>query len=149
MDTEHTNWLTHPVVWAAGLAGAMVSLAHAPAMTLRLRAGTLLVGLLTAGFVTPALADQLKLSVNSVAALAFVLGIAGMFLTAVVFNLATKFKENPDLALRWFLAVRSGQVPGVTQVALPPAVEVKPPEKPPERVQTAPSDPPAGGVGNR
>lgn len=148
MDAEHTNWLTHPAVWAAGLAGAMVSLAHAPAMTLRQRAGTLLVGLLTAGFVTPALAEWLKLGLNAVAALAFVLGIAGMVLTAVVFNLAIKFKENPDLALRWFIAVRTGQIPGVVQVPLP--LEVKPPEKPPERVPTAPNDPPAGGgIGNR
>lgn len=95
----------HPVVWASGLAGAMVSLVHAKGLTVWQKVGTLVVGTVTAGFLTPAIADGLKLSLNLAAATGFLLGIAGMMLTAIVVNAATKARDDPTAVIAWVLGL--------------------------------------------
>jgi hypothetical protein len=100
----------------------MVSLTHTPNLTLKQRALTLLTGVLAAGFITPAVADAMGLKLNYVALAGFLIGIAGMSLTAVVVNLADKAKRNPEAALRW-LAILTGR----TVPPDPPAPPAPPP----------------------
>lgn len=115
-------WLMHPVVWASGLAGALVSMAHARELNLRQRLTTLAVGVLTAGFVTPALADWLGLGLNAVAAAGFLIGVVSMMLTAIVVQAATAARDNPAAAVRWALIVLGRAVPPVAAAAqTPPA----------------------------
>lgn len=108
---ESPTWITHPVVWASGLAGALVSLTHSPQMNLRQRVFTLGTGVLAAGFVTPALADYFALTLSYVALVGFVVGIVGMNVTAIVVNCADSAKRNPEAALRWFAVLTGRKLP--------------------------------------
>lgn len=97
--TDQVTWFSHPVVWASGMAGAVVSLAHHKGLTLAQKLVTVFVGLMTAGFLTPAFAEWMKLSLDLVAAAGFLLGISGMLITAIVFNAATAARDNPRALL--------------------------------------------------
>lgn len=123
-------WLMHPVVWASGLAGALVSMAHARELNLRQRLTTLAVGVLTAGFVTPVVADWLALGVNAVAAVGFLIGIVSMMLTAIVVQAATAAKDNPAAAIRWVLIVMGRAVPPVAPTTPQPLNPNQPPTSP-------------------
>ena len=131
-----SGWLFfHPVVWASGLAGAMVSLVHAKGLTAWQRVGTLVVGTVTAGFLTPAIADALKMSLDLAAATGFLLGIAGMMLTAIVVNAASKARDDPTAVAAWVFSWFGKNPPKDTPNFAPPPsppqpVERKPPKGP-------------------
>jgi len=123
---EARDLLLHPVVWASGMAGALVSLAHAKGLTLIQKFTTVFVGVMTAGFLTPGAAEYLNLSVNLVAAAGFLFGISGMLLTAIVFNAATTARDNP----RRFFIEALKLLSGLGKVPAPPPAPPPDPDRP-------------------
>jgi len=128
------GWLWHPVVWAAGLAGAMVSVAHTKGLTLGQRLTTVAVGAATAGFITPACADRFRLAVNEVAAAGFLIGVIGMFLTAGVVGAAGRARDDPAVLVTWLRVLlrgwAAGAGPPLSPPPPPPQVSVPPPPGP-------------------
>lgn len=89
------DWLSHPVTWASGFAGGIVSMFHSKDISLWQRLTTITVGTLSAGFLTPAISDYYHLSLNLVAALGFIIGMVGMLLTTAILTIANKAKDDP------------------------------------------------------
>lgn len=85
--------------WLAGLAGALVSLAHLQTLNRWQKVGTVGAGMLTAGFCGPWVAEQLGVSRAGGAAVHFLLGLGGLILTAGLVSLFRSMKDNPAAAL--------------------------------------------------
>lgn len=81
--------------WLAGLAGAVVSLAHMQALSVWQKIIAVLVGTLTAGFCGPWIAEYIGASPRATAALHFVIGLGGLILTAGIVRLLRAARDNP------------------------------------------------------
>lgn len=97
--------VTSPVVWAGGLAGALVSALHTPGLNVWGKLSAVVVGTLAAGFITPAAAEAGGLSKGSTAAAGFFIGLVGMAVTAILVNGAAKARENPAVLVVWFRSI--------------------------------------------
>jgi hypothetical protein len=86
-------------LWLAGLGGALVSLAHMGNLSRRQKAGAVLAGTLTAGFLGPYVSEQLAAGPRGAAALHFCLGLGGLVLSGGLVALFQAFRDNPAATL--------------------------------------------------
>lgn len=92
--TAASLWL-----WLAGLGGALVSLAHMQNLNRWQKAGAVVAGTLTAGFLGPYVAEYIAVNAHGSAAVHFLLGLCGLILTSGLVSIAKGFRENPAATL--------------------------------------------------
>lgn len=98
-DTNTADGLARAYLWLAGLAGAVVSLAHLSALSRRQKAAAVAAGALTAGFCGPYVTELVGASPRGAAALHFALGLGGLVLTGGLVGVFQAFRDNPAATL--------------------------------------------------
>lgn len=81
----------------AGFAGGVVSLRYVQGLTWWQGALSVISGAFVANYLTPVLQEVLKLGPSTEYGAAFICGLCALNLTAGIFKLSQRFKDNPKL----------------------------------------------------
>lgn len=98
-DNDKADWSARVYLVLAGLAGALVSLAHLEGLSKRQKVAAVAAGTLTATFVGPYATEQIGLGSRGSAALHFALGLGGLILTGLATAFFRALRENPAATL--------------------------------------------------
>ena len=116
----------------AGFAGSIVSLVANKQLTFLQSLLVILCGVLSSGYITPAITDYFTLSRSSENVLAFFLGMLGMFLVIGFVRFGEDFSKNPIGAVKKFVSLRYfilNQPATETEVLPTPDEKIKKEEK--------------------
>lgn len=108
-ETDSQHLIYHPILWASGLAGGLVSAVQVNHLDLKSRCIAVAVSVLTTGFLTPFVMELCGVeNINAIAACGFLVGMAAMGLTAGVINMADRFRADPFGVIDFLARLRGG-----------------------------------------
>lgn len=84
----------------AGLIGGLISLTYQKSIKWYKALFVIIIGGITAGYVTPLLTSILSLGTNLENSMAFILGLLGMRLTTAIVSLLEKISKDPSEFIR-------------------------------------------------